>query len=83
MKNTTAFSELTRPAAVRGWRIEAYVRAAAGTMVLLSAILSALVSPWWLLLTLFVGVNLLQSAFTGWCLMSNLIAVGFPHLRGE
>ena len=39
----------------------------AGTMVLASALLSALISPWWLLLTAFVGLNLLQSSVTGFC----------------
>lgn len=39
----------------------------AGTMTLLSVLLVALVSPWWLLLTAFVGVNLLQSSITGFC----------------
>ncbi|MDO7867599.1 YgaP family membrane protein [Nocardioides jiangxiensis] len=39
----------------------------AGTMTLVSALLVAVVSPWFLLLTCFVGANLLQSAFTGFC----------------
>ena len=39
----------------------------AGTMTLLSGLLVALVSPWWLLLTAFVGLNLLQSSITGFC----------------
>ncbi|GAB3195265.1 DUF2892 domain-containing protein [Nocardioides hungaricus] len=39
----------------------------AGTMTLLSALLVALVSPWWLLLTAFVGLNLVQSSVTGFC----------------
>ena len=39
----------------------------AGTMTLLSALLVALVSPWWLLLTAFVGLNLLQASVTGFC----------------
>lgn len=39
----------------------------AGTMVLLSVALTYFVSPWWLLLTAFVGLNLLQSSFTGFC----------------
>lgn len=43
------------------------VLATAGSVVLLSALLSALFSTWWLLLTVFVGLNLLQSAVTGWC----------------
>ena len=47
--------------------VERAIRALAGIMVLLSAGLAAFVSPWWLLLTAFVGANLLQSAFTGTC----------------
>lgn len=43
------------------------VLAMAGTMTLLSALLSAVVSPWWLILTAFVGLNLLQSSVTGFC----------------
>ncbi|HZJ04353.1 MAG TPA: DUF2892 domain-containing protein [Nocardioidaceae bacterium] len=39
----------------------------AGTIVLVSVLLSALVSSWWLLLTAFVGLNLLQSSITGFC----------------
>ena len=39
----------------------------AGTMVLLSLALAWLVSPFWLLLTAFVGANLFQAAFTGFC----------------
>ncbi len=47
--------------------IENAVRSLAGSMVLIGVILSLTVSPWWLLLTAFVGLNLLQSAFTGFC----------------
>jgi len=36
-------------------------------MTLVSTLLAALVSPWWLLLTAFVGLNLLQSSVTGFC----------------
>ncbi len=43
------------------------VLAFAGTMVLLSAALTYLVSEWWLLFTVFIGLNMLQSAFTGFC----------------
>ena len=43
------------------------VLALAGTMVLASVLLAALVSTWWLLLTAFVGLNLLQSSITGLC----------------
>jgi hypothetical protein len=43
------------------------VLALAGTIVLASVLLSALVSPWWLLLAAFVGLNLLQSSVTDFC----------------
>ena len=47
--------------------IDRAVLALAGSMVLLSTLLAVLVSPWWLLLTAFVGLNLLQSSLTGFC----------------
>ena len=43
------------------------VLAFAGAMVLLSVLLTLWVSPWFVLLTVFVGLNLIQSAFTGFC----------------
>jgi len=43
------------------------VLAFAGFMVLLSVLLTAFVSPHFVWLTVFVGLNLLQSAFTGFC----------------
>jgi hypothetical protein len=39
----------------------------AGVFVLLSLALGFWVSPYWYLFTAFVGLNLLQSAFTNWC----------------
>lgn len=48
-------------------KTENLVRILAGAMTLLSVALVYFVSPWWLLLTGFVGANLLQSAFTGFC----------------
>ncbi len=54
--------------------MEANVRTAAGLIVLASLGLSQL-DRRWLLLTSFVGVNLLQSGLSGWCLMSNLLAL--------
>lgn len=47
--------------------IDRAVLSFAGFMVLLSAVLVWLVSPWWLLLTAFVGLNLIQASFTGFC----------------
>ena len=46
-----------RPTPARGWPLERVLFALAGSVTLLSAVLSALVSPWFLLLTAFVGVN--------------------------
>jgi hypothetical protein len=43
------------------------VLALAGTIILISVVLGALVSSWWLILTAFVGLNLLQSSMTGFC----------------
>lgn len=47
--------------------VERAVRLLAGVMVLLSVAMAHWVSPWWLWLTAFVGLNLLQSGFTNWC----------------
>jgi hypothetical protein len=54
------------------------VRILAGTFILLSLALGIpgspiFVSSWWLAFTAFVGVNLLQSGFTRWCLMESIL----------
>ncbi len=49
------------------------IRFIAGTLVLASLALGWWVSPWWLLFTAFVGANLVQSAFTRWCLMEDIL----------
>ena len=54
--------------------MEQYIRAIAGTFVLISLTLGYLHSPYWHLFTAFVGLNLLQSAFTRWCLMEKILA---------
>ena len=51
----------------RSWPLERVLFALAGTMTLLSAALAALVSPWFLLLTAFVGVNQWLFVATGAC----------------
>ena len=48
--------------------IEKMIRVIAGTFILTSVALAIWVSPWWLIWTTLIGVNLVQSAFTGWCL---------------
>lgn len=53
--------------------IERYLRLIAGFFVLLSVALGYWVSPYWLLFTAFVGLNLLQSAFTNWCPMMTIL----------
>ena len=48
-------------------KTESLVRILAGTLVLVSLALAYFVHPWWLALTAFVGLNLFQSGFTGFC----------------
>jgi hypothetical protein len=58
---------------------ENYIRAIAGSFILLSLLLGYLYSPYWHLFTAFVGANLLQSAFTKWCLMEDILhKLGVP-----
>lgn len=47
--------------------VERSLRLTAGLFVLVSLALGYWVSPYWLLFTAFVGLNLLQSGFTNWC----------------
>lgn len=53
--------------------IERVVFAFAGSVVLLSVALGYFVSPWWLLLAVFVGANQLQLAFTGFCPLAKML----------
>lgn len=53
--------------------MENTIRAIAGSFVLISVALGYFVSPYWFLFTAFVGANLLQSAFTKWCLMEDIL----------
>ena len=73
--NSHLWNELAVPVRGRGWSIESGVRAMAGIVVLASVGLAVFVDHRWLWLTAFVGANLLQSSVTGWCLMSNLLAL--------
>ncbi len=54
--------------------LERYIRLIAGSFVTASVALAYLQSPYWLLFTAFVGLNLSQSAFTGFCPMETLLA---------
>ncbi len=62
-------------------KMESYIRAIAGTFILASLALGYLVSPYWYLFTAFVGLNLLQSAFTGLCPMENILEKVFKIPR--
>jgi Inner membrane protein YgaP-like, transmembrane domain len=53
--------------------IDRVVLAFAGTVVLVSLALSQLHSLYWLWLAAFVGANLLQSAFTGFCPLAKIL----------
>ncbi len=54
-------------------RTQEKVRAIAGSLIVLSSLLAWTWSNYWLILTLFVGLNLLQYSVTGWCLLKNLL----------
>lgn len=57
--------------------IDRIVLAFAGTMILVSLLLSQYHHTYWLWLTAFVGANLLQSAFTGFCPLAKILkAIG-------
>jgi hypothetical protein len=60
---------------MKSWQL---VRLLAGLFILLSLALGVpespvFVSQWWLAFTAFVGINLLQSALTHWCLMESIL----------
>lgn len=52
--------------------MERAIRMLAGTIVTVSLALGYFVSPYWFLLTLFVGLNLFQSSITKWCLAEQI-----------
>jgi hypothetical protein len=53
--------------------INQIIRAVAGTFILISLLLAIYVNQNWLWFTAFVGANLLQSSFTKWCLMEDIL----------
>ena len=59
--------------------VDRLLRLIAGFFVMLSVLLGWTVSPYFLLFTAFVGLNLFQSAFTNWCpMMMFLQKLGVP-----
>jgi hypothetical protein len=70
-----AMAPITKPMTIDRW-----IRFFAGTFVLASLALAHFVSPWFLLMTAFVGVNLFQSSLTNFCpLTYALRALGAPE----
>ena len=53
--------------------VESMIRLIAGVFVAASVVLGMYVHPYFLWFTLFVGLNLVQSAFTGWCPMMTIL----------
>jgi len=53
--------------------INRLIRAIAGTFIIISVLLAMYVNENWLWFTIFVGANLLQSSFTKWCLMEDIL----------
>lgn len=53
--------------------LERTIRAIAGSFILISLALGYFVNPLWFLFTAFVGANLLQSSFTKWCFMEDIL----------
>jgi DUF2892 family protein len=53
--------------------LERWIRLIAGSFVTLSLTLAYFHSRYWLLFTLFVGLNLFQSSLTRWCLMEEFL----------
>jgi len=53
--------------------IDRIVLAFAGTMILTSIVLGYFVTAYWLILAGFVGLNMLQSAFTGFCPLAMML----------
>lgn len=63
--------------------LERKIRLIAGSFILASLALGWWVSPWWFLFTAFVGLNLVQSSFTRWCLMEDILKATGIHPRVE
>ncbi len=64
--------------------INRFIKAIAGTFIIISVLLSIYVNQNWLWFTVFVGANLLQSSFTKWCLMEDILKkLGVKDSEGD
>lgn len=60
--------------------IKQIMRIVPGFFVIISVVLGLLHNPWWFAFTIFVGVNLIQSAFTGFCPLESILRkMGVPE----
>ncbi|MDH5476412.1 MAG: DUF2892 domain-containing protein [Cyclobacteriaceae bacterium] len=50
-----------------------FIKLIAGSFIIISVLLGHYVNQYWFFFTLFVGVNLLQSSFTNWCLLEKIL----------
>ena len=57
--------------------LNTYFRVIVGFIVLLSVVLTVFVHPNWIWFTVFIGVNMMQSAFTKWCLLETILTKVF------
>lgn len=53
--------------------VNEWLRLSAGAVVVLSVVLGLVYSPYWFGLTIFVGLNLIRSAFARWCPMMTIL----------
>lgn len=53
--------------------VDRYLRLIAGALVMLTVALGYWVNSYWYLFTVFIGLNLFQSAFTNWCPMMTIL----------
>ena len=64
--------------------IERYLRIIAGFFILFSLAMAKIYSPFWLLFTAFIGLNLFQSGFTNWCPMFAILEkIGIPSCQNK
>jgi hypothetical protein len=64
--------------------INRFIKAIAGTFIIISALLAMYVNINWLWFTIFVGANLVQSSFTKWCLMEDILKkLGVKDSEGD
>lgn len=54
-------------------KLDDWIRLIAGMFVLITALLGYFINPYYLFFTVFVGVNLMQSSFTGFCLLAIIL----------